>query len=201
MRFVMLNTNETEVDIKFESGVRVSGKLRDEQSRTHLASKLNDNLKLLPDQAKELKIADIAGIFGVSLRSTPAAEYGPVSWDQAREMDQNGVAIECHTVTHPILTNIDDERLKLELETSKSVISEQLGREVRHFCYPNGSFDQNVRNAVIQAGYTSAVTTNYGFCDAGTDRFRLRRIDGQPSIAGFAQSVSGFERFRGKVGI
>jgi peptidoglycan/xylan/chitin deacetylase (PgdA/CDA1 family) len=201
MRFALLNTDKTSIDITFGELGNVSGELQDKDSRIRLAGALNDRLKLLPDDEKNAKIDEIAGGLNVVLDSSPPAEYGPVTWDQAREMERDGIQIECHTVTHPIMTNIDDVRLENELSDSKRVISERIGKDVNHFCYPNGSFDKRVRDAVAAAGFKSAVTTKYGFCDRSDDQFSLRRMDGQPSIVQFAQSVSGFESFREKIGL
>ena len=46
---------------------------------------------------------------------------------------------------------------------------------------------------------TTAVTTRYGFNDLRANPFLLRRIDAQPAIENFAQSVSGFEALKQKI--
>jgi len=201
MRFVILSTRQDSISIEFEDKECVNADLSDRNSRIEAARLVNDRLKTLSDDAKSAKIDEIAEMLEVSVTATPPSDYAPISWDQAREMDQNGISVESHTVSHPILTKISESRLKLELEESKSIIGQQLGREVHHFCYPNGSYDERVRDAAEAAGYLSAVSTNYGFYVPGSDRYTIKRIDGQPSIASFAQSVSGFEKIREKVGI
>ena len=44
---------------------------------------------------------------------------GYLTWDQLREMEQNGIAIESHTVTHAPLPDLPDERIREELVESK----------------------------------------------------------------------------------
>lgn len=175
--------------------------LQTDSRRIALADRVNGYLKTLPEIEKFEKVNEFAAILDVELPESPPGEYRPMSWKEAREMDRHGIRVESHTVTHPILTNVSKSQLIEELEYSKEAISDRLEREVEHFCYPNGTYNQEVRDAVAAAGYKSAVTTDYGFCERDSDRFRLSRIDSQPSIANFAQSASGFERFRERVGI
>jgi peptidoglycan/xylan/chitin deacetylase (PgdA/CDA1 family) len=108
-------------------------------------------------------------------------------------MDANGVAIESHTVAHPILTNVSDERLRFELIESKRRLGEILGREANLFCYPNGGFNKSAKSLVAEAGYKAAVTTEIGFNDFDSDLFALKRTDAQPAMIDFEQYASGFE--------
>ncbi len=201
MRYALINSPVRDIDVDFGPHRRVTGCPDSRNERIRLAAELNNHLKELGDEDKSLRLKEIAESLGVATPAAPPAEFGPITWDQAREMDRCGVRIESHTVSHPILTNVGPDRLRSEVEDSKKILSDRLGRTPRHFCYPNGSFDDSVRNAVVQAGYLSAVTTNYGFADTESDLFGLKRIDGQPLIANFAQSASGFEGFRERVGI
>ncbi|MBW2714134.1 MAG: polysaccharide deacetylase family protein, partial [Deltaproteobacteria bacterium] len=78
---------------------------------------------------------------------------GMMSWDQMRELANAGHEIGSHSVSHPILPNCDEEQIKFEAENSKKVLEQQLGSAVDSFCYPNGSWDETVVQAVREAGY------------------------------------------------
>jgi peptidoglycan/xylan/chitin deacetylase (PgdA/CDA1 family) len=132
----------------------------------------------------------------VSLPDTPPAEFAAIDWDQAREMDQSVVEIGSHTATHPILTNVDAERLERELSESRARLEDELHRRVDLFCYPNGSLNAEVRQAVRRAGYMCAVTSDPGFNDDRSDVFALRRISTEADLPRFIQSTSGFERLK-----
>jgi hypothetical protein len=97
------------------------------------------------------------------------------------------------------LTNVGQDTLEFEMGASKTRLEEVLDRRIEHFCYPNGSLDRNVQKTAKNVGYKSAVTTAYGFNDAGTDQFLMNRIDAQPAIESFAQNASGFESVRQRV--
>lgn len=199
MRYVMAKTGDSEVLFDFGSGDVVQAKLNDSAKRLETANRINERLKKLPNDEKDAKIAEMARQLNVELPTVPPPEFAAMTWNQAREMDTDGVSIESHTVTHPILTNVNQAELDFELRTSKTRLEERLRRSVEHFCYPNGSLNESVRRAAENAGYSSAVTTAYGFNSGGNDQFLLNRIDAQSAIESFAQSASGFEAVKQRV--
>jgi peptidoglycan/xylan/chitin deacetylase (PgdA/CDA1 family) len=111
-------------------------------------------------------------------------------------MERHGIQAGSHTVTHPILTRISDERLRMELRDSKARLESVLGHEVSLFCYPNGATNDQVTAAVRDAGYGSAVTATPGFNGLSPDPFRLSRISAENDLPHFAQNISGFEGFK-----
>lgn len=107
--------------------------------------------------------------------------FDPLSWDEVARLDPALVTIGSHTLTHPILTTIDDEALAHEIVDSRRLLEERLGRTVDLFCYPNGSMDERVR-AVVQRTYRAAVTTENGFVAAHPQMHRLHRIPATPHL-------------------
>jgi peptidoglycan/xylan/chitin deacetylase (PgdA/CDA1 family) len=106
------------------------------------------------------------------------AEQPPlIGWDDLRRLDAEGVLrIEAHTVTHPNLLALGDDDAREEIAGGKRELEEQLGREVRAFCYPAGLFSERDRRLVAQAGFAVAVSCEPGANDARTDPLALRRI-------------------------
>lgn len=76
-----------------------------------------------------------------------------------RSFLNQGFEIGAHTVTHPILTELDVAGLSREICGSKQLMEDQLGQEVRMFCYPRGRYDARVLGIVQQAGFFGARTT------------------------------------------
>jgi peptidoglycan/xylan/chitin deacetylase (PgdA/CDA1 family) len=87
---------------------------------------------------------------------------GMMSWDQVKELHREGHEIGSHSLTHPLLPDLPDARVREEIEGSRRELSSIIGAEVRSFCYPNGSYDARALRAVANAGYECAVTTNWG---------------------------------------
>jgi peptidoglycan/xylan/chitin deacetylase (PgdA/CDA1 family) len=99
---------------------------------------------------------------------------GMMSWDQLAEMRDAGVDIQAHSVTHQDLRKPYDAIAKKKLnpeeyaawlrnETAgvKKALEERLGIKVNAFAVPYGKHDENVRKAVMDAGY-EAMFTVYG---------------------------------------
>jgi len=101
-----------------------------------------------------------------------------LSWEEARSMSRGGIRFGSHTVSHPVLSRVDRDRARRELQDSKSTIEERLGVSVEGFAYPNGTpadFLPETKTLVRECGYRFAVTTSPGANDATTDAFELRR--------------------------
>jgi len=99
-----------------------------------------------------------------------------LTWDQAREMSDAGVEIGAHTVTHPLLSYEDDASVERELKLCKQTLEEKLGKEVRAFAYPNGDWNQRVRDQVAEIGYRCAFTTRSAWHQRGEDPYTICRV-------------------------
>ena len=83
-------------------------------------------------------------------------ELVPMSWDEARGLQDRGWEIGSHTCSHPHLTECDDATLVAELTRSREVCAEELGRPCLTLAYPYGDLDSRVMAAAQDAGYAAA---------------------------------------------
>ncbi len=105
-----------------------------------------------------------------------------VTWEQVHEMEQSGwVSFGAHTMNHPVLSSISDPaEVEYEVTECRKVLEQHLGHPVQSLAYPIGQrqhISKDVVEAVRQAGYSWAVTTNYGFNRPQTDPYLLNRIE------------------------
>jgi peptidoglycan/xylan/chitin deacetylase (PgdA/CDA1 family) len=198
LRYLTLHTRKNVLEQTID-GRALCLRLNGRASRLEATARVNSILKLMPDEAKDEVINSIAISLGVELPTAPPAEYGPITWEQAREMGAAGVEIGSHTRTHPILTNIDDERLRRELRDSRSRLESVLDRTVELFCYPNGNSNNSVEREVERAGYKCAVTTEEGLNGGHSNPLTLTRIPTACDLARFAHSTSGFEQVKDRI--
>ena len=84
------------------------------------------------------------------------ADLQTLDWDGLRELVEHGIEIGSHTVTHPRLTQLDDDRLRFELNESRDRLESELRRACRFLAYPSGDHDERVRRAARAAGYEAA---------------------------------------------
>jgi peptidoglycan/xylan/chitin deacetylase (PgdA/CDA1 family) len=99
-----------------------------------------------------------------------------LSWEEIGELEAEGlVDFQSHTLTHPRLPHVDDDRAREEIAGSKRALEERLGREVTSFCYPAGLWGERDARLVREAGYRAGVTTDPGVNPGGGPMDRLRR--------------------------
>ncbi|MGW1883211.1 polysaccharide deacetylase family protein [Streptomyces sp. NPDC001970] len=95
---------------------------------------------------------------------------------QAPLLEQYGMEVGGHTVTHPQLDTLGARRLRHELRHSKQVLEDALGHEVRHLAYPHGYNSRAVRRAARAAGYESAVAVRHALSSETDEAFRIARL-------------------------
>jgi peptidoglycan/xylan/chitin deacetylase (PgdA/CDA1 family) len=95
--------------------------------------------------------------------------------DELLSLARVGHEIGSHSLTHPLLLQIDEGAMCEELEGSRSRLVHLLRQPVSGFCYPNGDHNALVHEAVRKAGYDYAVTMDPGVNPQDMDEFQLRR--------------------------
>lgn len=103
-----------------------------------------------------------------------------MTWDMVREMSSAGMELGGHTVTHPVLANLDRNRQQYEINESKARIEREARVTLKAFSYPVGqrdSFTVETELLLRAAGY------EYGFSFFGglatrpdADRLALPRV-------------------------
>ncbi|MDP3790623.1 MAG: polysaccharide deacetylase family protein [Candidatus Omnitrophota bacterium] len=106
-------------------------------------------------------------------------EPGYMSWKELREVSDSGlVMVESHTASHPWLPTIsvDEKKLHEEIIGSKEIFEYGLRKKVDYICYPNGGFNDLVKETARLAGYEGAFTTNPDKKSAINDIYAIRRL-------------------------
>ena len=99
-----------------------------------------------------------------------------LSWDEVGELVAGGlVDVQSHTLTHPLLPQVDAERSYEEIAGSKRAIEAHVPYSLTSFCYPAGLYGAREVEFVRSAGYAAAVTTNPGVNSGGGELLELRR--------------------------
>ncbi|WP_349408671.1 polysaccharide deacetylase family protein [Pseudalkalibacillus sp. SCS-8] len=123
--------------------------------------------------------------------------YPHLTWEETKEMYESGwidiqshtynshVYVESETKRGPALTTkakgeSDEayyERVKKDLQQSKEIIEEQLGKEVVSIAYPYGAHNDHVIAAAKELGYKIGYTVQKGINVKDADPFRLKRLN------------------------
>jgi peptidoglycan/xylan/chitin deacetylase (PgdA/CDA1 family) len=176
---------------------------------TELAHKaaraLTEHLKRVSDPERRRVLGEVERLLGVDLPAHAPAEFAPMTWDEIRGFARQGVSFGPHTITHPIMSQLDDASARWEIEGSWLRLREQTPGAVPIFCYPNGGPRDISRRepANLRAlGFETAVTATPGYATASLwhssteSPFLLPRFgyNGNPAV--FKQVVTGVLRAR-----
>jgi peptidoglycan/xylan/chitin deacetylase (PgdA/CDA1 family) len=110
------------------------------------------------------------------------AEREMCSWSELRSLQDAGIEIGCHAVSHARLSCESPEGVRRELSAARRLLEAQLGEPVRHLAYPYGKPEHvGPRDFAIarELGFASAVTTRAGcvFAAHSAHRHSLPRIE------------------------
>lgn len=140
-------------------------------------SSIKAYLKSLPETERAAAFERWTGGKTLSLR--PGHPFRMMTWDEARELEKNGIAVESHTVTHAILVRCDPQRVRWELASSRETLEKELGRPVHSFAYPNGGrdfFTRHDESLLKDVGYRAAFSMIVGRHRKGDPCFQIRRV-------------------------
>lgn len=144
------------------------------EDRKRSAHSLTEASKYLPPAARAALVEHLERLAGPD-----HAHDLMLTAEMVANLDRHGVEIGAHTVTHPILTSLDDASARDEIRTGKEQLESMLGKPVRLFAYPNGKvgkdFDARHVAMVREAGFEAAFTTSVGAITRDHDRFQCPR--------------------------
>ena len=134
--------------------------------RRHAKRILHDAIRETPSDAIKKIVRLIASDAGVVIPDTPPAAYQPMTWDMARQLERRGIQFAPHSVSHNLLSRLDNDKLQQEISDSWATLDRELLNPLKVFCYPTGrtgDYDARAINMLRDSGYLAAVTTTPDF--------------------------------------
>jgi peptidoglycan/xylan/chitin deacetylase (PgdA/CDA1 family) len=118
-----------------------------------------------------------------------------LNWDQVRIMQRGGISFGAHTMSHPVVRQLEPSAFHEEFVRSKEILEAGLDSHADDFAYPFGRISDVSSSAekfIASCGYRSAVTTMEGFNVSSSNPFMLNRfqIGDDRSVSLFAFNVA-----------
>ncbi|MEA2426488.1 MAG: hypothetical protein QOF37_116 [Thermoleophilaceae bacterium] len=91
-----------------------------------------------------------------------------MSWDQVRDLRDEGMTIGGHSLTHPVLARLDHHAQAHEIDACAERLREELDIDMEFFSYPVGlddAYDLTTRDLLEQAGVKLAFAYTGGYSD------------------------------------
>jgi len=82
-----------------------------------------------------------------------------MSWDQVREMADNGMSIQSHGVSHEPFETLSPAEIVEELSSSKKIIEDKTGQKVNTISLPHGSMHRTTLEKAEKSGYEFVCTS------------------------------------------
>lgn len=105
-----------------------------------------------------------------------------LTWKHLRELEQNGIRVECHSISHADLDALSKEgtreaRKKLfeEIYLSKRIIELYLKKRIKYFAFPYGRYNIEIIGLCKDSGYERVFSTDFGSNVITRDNYCLRR--------------------------
>jgi peptidoglycan/xylan/chitin deacetylase (PgdA/CDA1 family)/glycosyltransferase involved in cell wall biosynthesis len=148
--------------------------LSEQKERIKVVDSINDSCKYLTSEGRLRVISELE-----KLASPMPISNLMLTREMVANLARQGIEIGGHTITHPILTTLDDDVAKYEINENKRVLEQIIEKPLRLFAYPNGKvgidFDQRHRRMVQDAGYFASFTTGFGTLNKKSNLFELPR--------------------------
>ena len=133
-----------------------------------------DHCKSRPSRSTAEVIGELSDVCRSSAPSVTTRQF--LSWGEAREMRDGGMAIGGHTHSHAILAGLDHARQREEV--GRTVMEANLSGPVDVLAYPVGTpetFSEATQSIVRDCGYRAAFSCHGGFNPPGASLFDIKR--------------------------
>lgn len=99
-----------------------------------------------------------------------------ITWEQAKDLRDNGWDVLPHGMTHPYLTKLTPEEQAVEILEARKQIEEQLGVTADVFCYPYGQYNNATLKILADNGFRYAFTIEQGKTTPDQHPYKLTRV-------------------------
>jgi peptidoglycan/xylan/chitin deacetylase (PgdA/CDA1 family) len=95
--------------------------------------------------------------------------------NQIHEMEEY-VNFQSHTIFHPCLPQCSNDKSWIEINESKKILESEFHLKINAIAYPNGDYSEREKNFARKAGYSCALSIDFGYNTVHSDLYKLRRI-------------------------
>jgi len=148
------------------------------KNRLHFFDAVSMALMQMPDQERSEMINALKKII-LPKGNYRRRELQPMTWEQIKDMADNGIEFGAHTLSHINLSHADPEKAVREIEGSKKEIEGKLGKEIKGFAYPYGydppGYERKIVPLLKELKFDYACTSWWGNNDRDTSLYLLFR--------------------------
>lgn len=114
--------------------------------------------------------------FAATVYINPGDMGTRLTWEQVKEMSENGITIASHGYDHVRMNELSDSEQAANVSKAQTALKEKLNITNEWFCYPYGRETDYTQKLMKENGIKLAVTMNPGWVHAGDNPYALHRI-------------------------
>jgi len=150
------------------------------ESRRQISEQVLEYLKSVPNSSRLQIIKDMTKELEVTLSEADKPLSTCLNWQQVIEMSSNGIEFGSHTISHPILSRLEDSELLDEIIKSKDDIEKHLNIDINTIAYPvggNNEYNNRVIDICKSAGYRLGISYVSGIEEISlSNLFEIKRL-------------------------
>jgi len=143
--------------------------LDDATDRSSLAAQVALDCTTLSETARRDFISALSIAAEVEIPTRPTPRYAPMSWEDTRRLEKQGISFGPHTMSHPILDQTTEADAEWQINESWKLLQQRVAHPLPIFAYPNGDYGSREIEFAARAGLAAAVTTEQAY--AQIERF------------------------------
>jgi peptidoglycan/xylan/chitin deacetylase (PgdA/CDA1 family) len=166
---------------------------------------LQDILRETPAAHVPETLQRLATAARIVIPRQPPGAYRPMDWDKARELEAKGIRFGPHSVSHHVMSSLDDVTLQREITESWKSLQQELENPLKVFCYPIGhrrDYGKREIDLLKREGFLGAVSTISELIDPANHTaghvFNLPRLALPDNMENFIQCCTWIEYARQK---
>lgn len=200
--YLINNAQRSTITFKLNE-ITSSFSLSDATQYKKIIGQIQNLIKTLDATDTDAYLSAIAAACDVELPTKAPKNYQAMTWESARQLEQQGVYFSPHTRSHRILARLNDSEAEQEIFHSWQRLKDELVSPAPVFCYPTGravDFGDREINIIKNAGMLGAVSTETTFISSSNGDpdylFKLPRFGFPHSFSDFIQCSSWIERVK-----
>jgi peptidoglycan/xylan/chitin deacetylase (PgdA/CDA1 family) len=187
--YIIKNTKKKKIVMEKKGPINISTK----KLKKDIIKEITEMLKNKSINERSIIINKIQNSSGVTVPSRLALN-NILSWDEIKEMSENGVYFGAHTVNHPNLNRISALDAEWEISQSKIDVERKIKQKIYSFSYPNGDYNKEHVSFVEKIGFSCAVGVSpTRLLKVNDNPYMLSRITGFENKNLLKTALSGFE--------
>jgi peptidoglycan/xylan/chitin deacetylase (PgdA/CDA1 family) len=142
-------------------------KLREKSLKNTTVNSIDDlksYIKRIDIKTRQDLFADIANQVNIDevVKTTGREHWKLMNSHQVKELSNSGlIEIGAHSHNHPNLGEVSPEHAEMEVKTSKQLLEEVIGKEVKSIAFPDGSYTKQVKDICLAAGFKNLLAVDY----------------------------------------